>query len=330
MRIALATDVRSATVSSNSHLLSATDLAQTFAPLDVARVRVEAHLLAPLPAVEENFSLRIAGLASRAEAESQAKLIRQATSESAQVVLDAETQTWGLLIGPRRSREGADIAQMRLEDSGFAATVVDLSPATAGPVSAQSRPNASLNADSRKTTTAVASTMRTPVIANPVRLAARTSIPTRELVASSATSGKLFSSTAPVLFASDDVVKAPVRFNDKPYRGRIEVFANSRGLLTVVNVIGLEDYVRGVVANELSPGGYPALEALKAQAIAARTYAIRNRGQFMSQGFDLLPTTRSQVYRGLASEQPLSTRAVDETRGMIATFGGQPINALYT
>ena len=44
----------------------------------------------------------------------------------------------------------------------------------------------------------------------------------------------------------------------------------------------LEDYVRGVVANELSPGGFPAIEALKAQAIAARTYALKNRGQFMA------------------------------------------------
>jgi stage II sporulation protein D len=121
-----------------------------------------------------------------------------------------------------------------------------------------------------------------------------------------------------------------VRFNDRPYRGRIEVFTNTHGSLTVVNVLGLEDYVRGVVANELSPGGYPALEALKAQAIAARTYAMRNRGQFLSQGFDVLPTTRSQVYRGLSSEQPLSTRAVDETRGLIATYNGEPINALYT
>jgi stage II sporulation protein D len=97
-----------------------------------------------------------------------------------------------------------------------------------------------------------------------------------------------------------------------------------------VNELGLEDYVRGVVANELSPGGYPAIEALKAQAVAARTYALKNRGQFMAQGFDLLPTTRSQVYRGLTSENPLSTRAVDETRGIIATFDGEPINALYT
>src|ERR1051326_8651020 len=68
--------------------------------------------------------------------------------------------------------------------------------------------------------------------------------------------------------SSTGIRNAPVRFNDKPYRGRIEVFANRRGSLTVVNVIGLEDYVRGVVPNELS---YPALEALKAQAVAART-----------------------------------------------------------
>jgi stage II sporulation protein D len=133
-----------------------------------------------------------------------------------------------------------------------------------------------------------------------------------------------------VTFASDNEASGPVRFNDRPFRGRIEVFANSRGLLTVVNVLGLEDYVRGVVANELSPGGYPAIEALKAQAIAARTYALRNRGQYASQGYDLLPTTRSQVYRGLTSEQPLSTRAVDETRGLVATYNGEPINALYT
>jgi stage II sporulation protein D len=121
-----------------------------------------------------------------------------------------------------------------------------------------------------------------------------------------------------------------VRFNDRPYRGRIEVFTNSRGSLTVVNVLGLEDYVKGVVPNELSAGGFPLLEAHKAQAIAARTYALRNRGQFISQGYDLLPTTRSQVYRGLVSENTLSSRAVDETRGMIATYHGEPINALYT
>ena len=112
--------------------------------------------------------------------------------------------------------------------------------------------------------------------------------------------------------------------------GALKFLQTLHGALTVVNVLGLEDYVKGVVPNELSAGGYPLLEAHKAQAIAARTYALRNRGQFMSEGYDLLPTTRSQVYRGLVSENSLSSRAVDETRGIVATYDGEPINALYT
>src|SRR5204863_4652882 len=163
---------------------------------------------------------------------------------------------------------------------------------------------------------------------NKIRLTSRTAAaPTRELQAFATGATPFLRSSAPLTFASSDEANAPVRFNDKPFRGRIEVFANPRGALTVVNVIGLEDYVRGVVPNELS---YPALEALKAQAIAARTYALKNRGQFASEGFDLLPTTRSQVYRGLTSETSLTSRAVDETRGLIATYNGEPINALYT
>jgi stage II sporulation protein D len=156
------------------------------------------------------------------------------------------------------------------------------------------------------------------------------STPTRELVAYAAPGRSLLlTSRAPVVFGSEDERSAPVRFNEKPYRGRLEVFSNPNGALTVVNVVGLEDYVRGVVPNELSPS-YGTIEALKAQAVAARTYAVKNRNQFASQGFDLLPTTRSQVYGGLSTEHPLSTRAVDETQGMVATYKGEPINALYT
>jgi stage II sporulation protein D len=135
---------------------------------------------------------------------------------------------------------------------------------------------------------------------------------------------------APVLFASEDEAADPVRFNEKPYRGRLEVFPNTKGTLTVVNVVGLEDYVRGVVPNELSPGGWPQLEALKAQAVAARTYAVGNRGRFAREGFDLTPDTRSQVYGGRSTEHALTDRAVAETRGLVATYAGRPINALYT
>jgi len=93
----------------------------------------------------------------------------------------------------------------------------------------------------------------------------------------------------------------------QPYRGRIEVFLNRRGRLTVVNVVPLEAYLRGVVPNELSPTVFSNLEALKAQAIAARTYALKNRGKYAAEGYDLLPTAASQVYRGQASEHRCRT-----------------------
>jgi stage II sporulation protein D len=162
-------------------------------------------------------------------------------------------------------------------------------------------------------------------------LTARASAPTRgEAVYVPGTTRLLLDARAPLLFASDDEEQHPVRFNEKPYRGRLEVFANTRGTLTVVNVVSLEDYVRGVVPNELSPGGWPQLEALKAQAVAARTYAVSNLGRFAAQGFDLTPDTRSQVYGGRSTEHPLTDRAVRETAGRIATYRGIPINALYT
>jgi stage II sporulation protein D len=306
IRIGLVTDARSVTISSGGRLLNATETNQPPLPLAVARVRLEARLLAPQPEASDTSSFRveIPGSATRADAERVAREIREQTGEAAEISLDAMTNTWRAIIGSNLSATKAGELREQLEDAGFAsARVVDVSGSQiAG----------------------------RPANPNTVRPTARMSAPTREVVAYGSGSAKLFSTSAPVTFASEDEGNAPVRFNEKPYRGRLEVFSNPRGMLTVVNVLGLEDYVRGVVPNELSPGGYPAIEALKAQAVAARTYAVRNRNQFASQGFDLLPTTRSQVYGGLSTEHPLSTRAVEETRGLVATYRGEPINALYT
>ena len=308
IRVALATDVGSATISSSGQLMNATGAATTLVALDVQRVRLEPRLLSPLSTrAEETFQLQITGLASRVEATQKSRELQEATGEDSQITSDTSTNTWGLIVDGKHSREAADAERARLEDAGYAVAVV--------PVSRASSP--------------VAATNRTGNIAGGLRTVSKPSNPSREVVAFAANAGRLFSSGAPVTFASTDTA-APVRFNDRPYRGQIEVFANPRGALTVVNVLGLEDYVKGVVPNELSPGGFPSLEAQKAQAIAARTYALRNLGQFMSQGFDILPTTRSQVYKGLSSEHALSSRAVDETRGVVATFDGKPINALYT
>lgn len=307
IRVALNTDARSALISTTGHLMNASGGGTTLLALDTSRVRVDPRLMSPLPAATEDsgFRVLVGGAATREEAEENEKEIQKITGEDAHAAYDTETKTWGMFVGGKLSREEAEEFRARLETVGIDATIEGKQPPTVAP-----QTTANNN--------------------SPVRLtAARPVLPSREVVASS-TAGRMFSSSAPVSFASDDETNAPVRYNDRPYRGRIEVFTNLRGSLTVVNELGLEDYVRGVVANELSPGGYPAIEALKAQAIAARTYALKNRGQFMAQGFDLLPTTRSQVYRGLTSENVLSTRAVDETRGIIATYNGEPINALYT
>ncbi|MGE0454082.1 MAG: SpoIID/LytB domain-containing protein [Vicinamibacteria bacterium] len=115
-----------------------------------------------------------------------------------------------------------------------------------------------------------------------------------------------------------------------PYRGVFEVRAASASALTVVNVLNLEDYLRGVVPNELSPAAFPELEALKAQAVAARTYALRNMGQFRARGYDLCATPSCQVYRGRSTEHPLTDQAITETEGVAISHAGGLINALYT
>ena len=114
-----------------------------------------------------------------------------------------------------------------------------------------------------------------------------------------------------------------------PVRGFVEVRAGAGGV-TAVNVLNLEDYLRGVVPNELSPGQFPQIEALKAQAVAARTYALRNLGQYKDRGYDICATPACQVYRGFSTEHPLTDQAVAETAGIAAEFRGELINALYT
>jgi len=117
--------------------------------------------------------------------------------------------------------------------------------------------------------------------------------------------------------------------NGKGYRGFLVMKGTSRGIV-IVNYVNLEDYLKSVVPGELSPGQFNAIEALKAQAVAARTYALKNMGQYDKFGYDLVNTPRSQLYMGMSSEHPLSTRAVEETKGEVVRYRGELINALYT
>ncbi|HVF44067.1 MAG TPA: SpoIID/LytB domain-containing protein [Pyrinomonadaceae bacterium] len=357
IRVGLSTSARSVTISTAGGDLFLAPAASPGAvgagaqptPLGVARVRVEPRVLAPLPTQPEGaaFRVEIAAVASEAEARRIATAAQELTGEAAEAARDERTTGWRVRVGAPATRGEAEELRARLEEAGIATFSVvsgtgDVQPGarpgsqtsgvTPKPDSRQSTPTQTA-ARRNVPTPGGARTLSSRTRTDTVKLTSRASPPTRGLVVYSAGSSPLLDARAPVTFASTDERAAPVRFNEKPYRGRLEVFTNLNGALTVVNVVALEDYVRGVVPNESSPGGFgsgPAIESLKAQAVAARTYAVSNRGQFAAAGFDVLPSTRSQVYGGVATEHPLSSRAVEETRGVVATYRGRPINALYT
>lgn len=110
------------------------------------------------------------------------------------------------------------------------------------------------------------------------------------------------------------------------YRGAL-IFAPSPGGngVTTVNAVGLDDYVRGVVAAEMPPS-WPA-QALEAQAVAARTYAITSKP--IGSNFDVYDTTRSQVYEGLKAETPATDAAVVATSGQVVEYAGAPVETLF-
>jgi stage II sporulation protein D len=121
----------------------------------------------------------------------------------------------------------------------------------------------------------------------------------------------------------------PTVVGDRSYRGRFRLRVSGSDLL-VVNQLNLESYLRGVLPAEMGPAQFPQLEALKAQAVAARTYAVAHLGDHDDEGYDLCATPACQVYYGVGVEHRLSDRAVEETAGLIAVYGGQPIDAMYT
>jgi stage II sporulation protein D len=115
----------------------------------------------------------------------------------------------------------------------------------------------------------------------------------------------------------------------RDYRGIFVLRASRKGVV-LVNILNLEDYLRAVVPSELSPYNFNEIEAHKAQAVAARTYATKNLNRNDDLGYDLCDTPKSQFYKGMNAEHPLSTQAVDDTRGEVALYRGRLIDALYT
>lgn len=117
--------------------------------------------------------------------------------------------------------------------------------------------------------------------------------------------------------------------NGKAYRGILDIRLNKSDRITVVNQLGMEEYLLGVVPAELSPTTYPEFDALAAQSIAARTYALKHMGRYRSEGFDLTDDTRTQVYEGIAAERAGSDEAVRLTAGLAIYYKNDLIDAMY-
>ena len=126
---------------------------------------------------------------------------------------------------------------------------------------------------------------------------------------------------APLVFLPGS---SPLELGRLAYRGRLEVALTAKKL-TAINVVGLEDYLAGVVPREM-PAAWPA-EALKAQAVAARSYALAHR--LAGKPFDLYADVRSQVYGGIAAEDLRATAAIKATAGRVLLYDGKPVDALF-
>lgn len=123
-------------------------------------------------------------------------------------------------------------------------------------------------------------------------------------------------------------VNGRIVINGIAYRGALEI-RRDQDALWAINVLDMEEYLKGVVPCEIGRITRAQMEAAKAQAVAARTYAAAHRRQYAHIGFDLYATVQDQVYEGLRAENDLINEAVDKTQRQIITDHGQAIEAKY-
>lgn len=120
--------------------------------------------------------------------------------------------------------------------------------------------------------------------------------------------------------------KEPILWGKRPYRGSFIVKASSDGIL-VINQLPVEDYIKGTMKLELSPA-WP-VEALKAQIIVSRTYALKNLRRHEEEGFNFCATDHCQRYGGINAEDPVTNRLVEETKGLVLTYQNELASAVF-
>ncbi len=153
-----------------------------------------------------------------------------------------------------------------------------------------------------------------------------------------------FSKSVTVVTQADSPVQAPTILvknllsgagmswasnSDKEYRGKLQIVHQSHPhTLVPVNVVTLDEYVQGIIASEM-PAGFPQ-EALRAQAVLARTYALKHKSKHKAYGYDLCDAQNCQVYGGVTAETEAGNTAVENTLGQVMTYQNKPIESVFS
>ena len=133
-----------------------------------------------------------------------------------------------------------------------------------------------------------------------------------------------YSGAEGVVFTADSGV---IKYGSGTYHGGLEARPDAYGSLTLINLVKVEDYLRGVVSGEM-PASSP-IEALKAQTIIARTYLMKNLNRHRVDSFNLCAAPDCQVYRGIGGETDQTDAAVKATRGLALMYNNAPANPLF-
>jgi len=118
-----------------------------------------------------------------------------------------------------------------------------------------------------------------------------------------------------------------IYIDNRPYRGRLGIYADGGSGLFVVDELDIEDYIAGIINYEIS-SAWPE-DAVKAQAVAARTYVLYRMERAPEGPYDIEGTTAGQVYKGASAEDEAATRAVKMCRGEVLVFHGKPALTVY-
>jgi stage II sporulation protein D len=337
VRIGLLRNSYSAVISTREPSLVRFEPGAPIQYLNATSVRVSSKSYRP-PGFEY-YRFEIPDIATREEADAIANRLKTETEEEPVVLAGEKADTWRIQVGGElETKEEADNFVAFLTEKGFE-NIRIISTKYTSPSDEAVLLSRQISQHPRSKVRSLTSSLPTNNVNTQAGLVRKTSSSRplrrrnmnvsinpdiREVTV--AGRGENFSSLKAVTIGTTNP-RGVVYLNGKSYRGKMEVFVNANGRITVVNVVPIEDYLLGVVPAELS---LPQLEAQKAQAVAARSYALGNRDAYDDEGFDMVDTVWSQVYKGVRIESRMGSQAVRETRGMVATYNGKPINAMFT